>query len=136
MAGEEDAAQKTSALDAAPINDDHGPTSADVRAAQAAFVVPEGYKRSRIPSLNDAAKSPMYANGVRVELIQQPTTAAASSGKKKGKVEGRWYCMVTKACREARVSVKVSNKSTSSATDHLCNKHGIKSTAHRHCFVF
>ena len=116
----------------------------DIRAAQNSFVCPPGYRMFRIPPMS-GARSHMYDYGVRVEevtddhpdehhkssttnsmLPETPGTSEFPWGKKR-RVPGRFYCLADARCRDRRTVVKISNKCTSSASDHLRIIHGITS---------
>lgn len=90
-----------------------------IETAQMAFVCPPGFKLSKIPSGD--TRSSMYDYGVRVEEIQ---TDVSDMGKKR-KIPGRFYCMASQRCRDACVSIKISNLSTSPATEHLQGLHNV-----------
>lgn len=92
-----------------------------IETAQRAFVCPQGFKLSKVPTGD--TRSSMYDYGVRVEEIQ---TDISDMGKKR-KVPGRFYCMASQKCRDACVSIKISNLSTSPATEHLQGLHNVVS---------
>lgn len=105
------------------------------REAQNNFICPPGYRMFKVPPIT-VSRSNMYDYGVRVEEIldddpsalHQPTTLSGTSrlpwGKKR-RIPGRFYCMADARCRERHTMVKISNKCTSSASDHLRIIHGI-----------
>lgn len=93
-----------------------------IKAAQASFVCPPGFKLSKIPA--GESRSSMYDFGVRIEQIVQHTEEVSESGRKR-RIPGRFYCMASQRCRDARVAIKVSNLSTSPATEHLQGLHNV-----------
>lgn len=93
-----------------------------IKGAQNAFVCPPGFQLSNVPTGD--TRSSMYDYGVRVEEVQPD--GIPSVGKRR-KVTGRFYCMAGLRCRQAGVAIKISNLSTSPATEHLQGLHGVKS---------
>ena len=93
------------------------PAASAVQLSQAAFVVPEGFKRVGGDKRNP---SNMYKFGVRVEAMKTVP--------KHQPREGRWYCMGNAACRRASETfIRIKSNNTAAATTHLKLIHGISS---------
>lgn len=96
------------------------PDIAAIMSYKAEFICPEGYERYPITKQNES-RSPMYMYGVRV-ISSAPVTSPEET------VWGRYYCMFSKECRVSKTCIKISNKNTSPATNHLADVHGIRSS--------
>lgn len=120
-----------------PVN--RGVVTPEILAAQISFVCPAGFRMFRVPHPTES-RSLMYNFGVRVEEVvddhivspqspHQPQLvgATAMSYGKKLRVPGRFYCMADVRCRDRQTFVRISNKCTTSASDHLRVVHGITS---------
>lgn len=96
------------------------PDIAAIMSFKAEFICPEGFERYPITKQNES-RSPMYMYGVRV-ISTAPVTSPEET------VWGRYYCMFSKECRVSKTCIKISNKNTSPATNHLADVHGIRSS--------
>lgn len=100
--GEDGGVQESANCEPAPI-------ASAVQQAQAAFEVPDGFKRIMGEKRNP---SNMYKLGVRVE---ETKTVPRHQPR-----EGRWYCMANAACRQtANTFIRIKSNNTAAATTHL-----------------
>lgn len=115
--GESEAIESATFVTADGIRD---PDIAAIMSSKAEFICPEGYERYPITKQNES-RSPMYTYGVRV-ISTAPIISPGET------VWGRYYCMFSKECRVSKTCIKISNKNTSPATNHLADVHGIRSS--------
>lgn len=98
-------------------DDEPGPAASAVQMSQAAFVVPDGFKRLSGDTRNSSI---IYNFGVRVEATNPVPKNQARNG--------RYYCMGSAACRRAEDTfIRIKSNNTAAATTHLKALHGISS---------
>ncbi|CAM9689525.1 unnamed protein product, partial [Choristocarpus tenellus] len=104
--------------------------SQEVTQAIRDFVVPIGFKKSKLPQHKN--RSPMYDWGVRVQPDPMSEGVEGGGGDAVEEVDSqiadrqRFYCMASSACREGSATgiyIKITSRNSSPATVHLRGKH-------------
>lgn len=95
-----------------------------IAATMASFDCPERLKRWKVPT-ETTTQSKIYENIVRAEKLEPEKCA----GKATKEVLGLFFCLTSKACREARTKIRLASKSTSSSSDYLRGIHKMESKA-------